>query len=1013
MDKELAKIIKQLRDLGVAANELEKMEANFNAIAKAGGDTAKQLDLMRNRVEFLKDAVEFSKESFTDLSTIIQKNTDELGKGNVPLNEALRLRRSTRDISKEMLLDEQGLGRLSELDLKKRITKLQQNQVFLDSTKERLKEEFGITDNLTDQDDIEKQILEKLEEKGIKGKEATKEAENIQTILNDQNTAEKGLLLKAQARLKTEQEINDKMGLTGDLIRSAGGLMQKLGLDSKILGDALEEAEEAMRTAAEHGSQFSVMLAGAGKLAKGFGKALLDPAAITATIVKGFMSVNKAQVESIRLTGAATTAFSNFSGKVAATSEVLEQAAESTRKLGIDANQLFGAELLTSLTYFRHELGLSGDEATRLGMIQKLTGQTIESINSSISQGASEMNAQNKSAVPLGIILNDVLNASEDITASLGNNPEALARAATAARALGMDLAKVDSIADGLLDFESSIGAEMEAQLLTGKNINLSKARQLALNNDLEGVANELAKQGASAAEFANMNRIQQESMAKAMGMSRQELAKMVMTQDAASKLTDEQRAKVMGVTVEQLKAEDIQKRMNRALMQLGESFAPILDALVPVVKAIVYPISLFADTMTFILKGFDDLLGKGSILANTLKLAFGAGMIMSIGIVKKAISNALNPNVAGNLFQNLKKGFDPKNLGLDKLRGTLKKLFGAKDSPVGEITKDAQGRFRDAKGRFAKAPVTQDATKKLTDSAKSMPKDTKGAGGGMKGLTDAISKIDPKKLLAGAAAMVIAAGAVFVFAKATQEFMEVSWSAVGKAVVSLGVLVAAVAALGVIMSSGVGAIAILAGAGAMVIMAGALYILGKAMQEIGTGLGLIGEGVVNIGTTVDGEMVARLFSLGPALASAAAGIGLFGLALAGGGIASFFGGGIMSDIQTLANLAPNLAEVGTSLTAIAAGLAGIALALNTLETEKLNELKGLIMTTAFAAPVVAATGAITDLISGITGGQQGNNDAVAAKIDELIAVVKEGGDVFIDGSKAGNALVLASSKSS
>ena len=48
-----------------------------------------------------------------------------------------------------------------------------------------------------------------------------------------------------------------------------------------------------------------------------------------------------------------------------------------------------------------------------------------------------------------------------------------------------------------------------------------------------------------------------------------------------------------------------------------------------------------------------------------------------------------------------------------------------------------------------------------------------------------------------------------------------------------------------------------------------------------------------------------------------------------------------------------------------------------------------------------------------MTGGGEGGNDAIAAKLDELIAAVKEGGDVFIDGSKAGNALVLASSKSS
>ena len=1013
MDKELAKIIKQLRELGVAANEIEQMKNNFNAVAKAGGDTAKQLDLMRNKVEVLKDAVEFSKESFTDLATIIQKNTDELGKGNVPLNEALRLRRSTRDISKEMLLDEQGLSRLSELDLKKRITKLQQNQVFLDSTKERLKEEFGITDNLTEQDDIEKQILAKLKEKGITGKKATEEAQNIQTILNDQNTAEKGLLLKAKARLKAEQEINDKMGLTGDLIKSAGGLMQKLGLDSKILGDALEEAEEAMRTTAEHGSQLSVMLAGAGKLAKGFGKALLDPAALSATIVKGFLDVNKAQVESIRLTGSATTAFSGFSGKVASTSEVLEQAAESTRKLGIDANQLFGGKLLTSLTYFRHELGLSGDEATRLGTISKLTGQTIESINSSISEGASEMNAQNKSAVPLGIVLNDVLNASEDITASLGNNPKALAKAATAARALGMDLAKVDSIADGLLDFETSIGAEMEAQLMTGKNINLSKARELALNNDLEGVANELAKNGASAAEFANMNRLQQESMAKAMGMSRQELARMVMTQEQASKLTDEQRAKVMGVTVEQLKAEDVQKRMNRALMQLGESFAPILDALVPVVKAIVYPISLFADTMTFILKGFDSLLGKGSALSNIMKLIFGAGMIMTIGIVKKAIANALNPDVAGNLFQNLKKGFDPKNLGLDKLKGTLKKLFGAKDSPVNKITQDAQGRFRDAKGRFAKAPAT-DKVKDLSSKVK-----TKTPDGGT-GVASKLSKINATELLKGAAAMAVAAGAVFIFGKAVQELEKVE--DYGRVALGLGLFIGTLGATAAILyfagpAMYMAAPALLAFGAAVALFGLGLRIATPAIEAFGTviekALGGIGgiitaaaDGISQILGVITPESVLALLGLGPALISAGAGLISFSLA-------SLFALPGLGVLAAIAAMADPLSTVGTSLTAVAAGIGAMAVALNSLETEKLEEIKDLVMTTAFAAPAVAATGAITDLISGITGGQQGSNDAVAAKIDELIAVVKEGGDVFIDGSKAGNALVLASSKSS
>ena len=73
-------------------------------------------------------------------------------------------------------------------------------------------------------------------------------------------------------------------------------------------------------------------------------------------------------------------------------------------------------------------------------------------------------------------------------------------------------------------------------------------------------------------------------------------------------------------------------------------------------------------------------------------------------------------------------------------------------------------------------------------------------------------------------------------------------------------------------------------------------------------------------------------------------------------------------------------------------------------------------MTTAIAAPMVAATGAITELISGIagTGGNQQESDTNKALLEEiklLRAAVEAGGDVYIDGNKAGQALVLASTK--
>jgi len=221
---------------------------------------------------------------------------------------------------------------------------------------------------------------------------------------------------------------------------------------------------------------------------------------------------------------------------------------------------------------------------------------------------------------------------------------------------------------------------------------------------------------------------------------------------------------------------------------------------------------------------------------------------------------------------------------------------------------------------------------------------------------------------------------------------------------------------------AGIGMIALAAGAAVLGLASPMLIFAGAALAV----LGMAAQIASNANIEGIASQLTQLAGIGPGLV--AAGIGLFAvaggmtafaLAMAGasalGALTSIFGGGVMGDLQALAAMAEPLASVGVSLTAIATGLSGIALALSTLETEKINELKGLVMTTAVAAPFLAATGAITELITGIAGGgdQQSSNAALEAKLDELIAAVREGGDVFIDGNKAGNAMLLSSYKSS
>jgi len=57
----------------------------------------------------------------------------------------------------------------------------------------------------------------------------------------------------------------------------------------------------------------------------------------------------------------------------------------------------------------------------------------------------------------------------------------------------------------------------------------------------------------------------------------------------------------------------------------------------------------------------------------------------------------------------------------------------------------------------------------------------------------------------------------------------------------------------------------------------------------------------------------------------------------------------------------------------------------------------------------VAATGAITSLLQGITGGDKeaGTDPAMIEKLDAILSAIQAGGNVYIDGNKAGQAQVL------
>ena len=133
-------------------------------------------------------------------------------------------------------------------------------------------------------------------------------------------------------------------------------------------------------------------------------------------------------------------------------------------------------------------------------------------------------------------VLKEASSLSGVLGLSFAKYPEKLTRSLVSVKAMGLELKQLDSIADSFLDFESSISKEFEAQLLTGKNINLNKAREAFLNNDLVTAGKELVSQLGTSGEFLNYNRIQQEALAGAAGMTRDQVADMLKQQEMFSK---------------------------------------------------------------------------------------------------------------------------------------------------------------------------------------------------------------------------------------------------------------------------------------------------------------------------------------------------------------------------------------------------------------------------------------------------------------------------------------------
>ena len=157
--------------------------------------------------------------------------------------------------------------------------------------------------------------------------------------------------------------------------------------------------------------------------------------------------------------------------------------------------------------------------------LMNLTGMSFEGAQVQLIDMAKELK---KSGIAEGDFMADMANNAEDVARFMKDSGTNIFKAAAAARKMGVELGTLTKISSNLLDFESSIEAEMQASLMIGKQLNYDKARQLALEGDIAGAARNVVDQIGGAAEFAKMNVLQRDALAASIGVDVNELSAMI-----------------------------------------------------------------------------------------------------------------------------------------------------------------------------------------------------------------------------------------------------------------------------------------------------------------------------------------------------------------------------------------------------------------------------------------------------------------------------------------------------
>lgn len=653
--------------------------------------------------------------------------------------------------------------------------------------------------------------------KSLEDQIQTRSKENKKKGIKDTDDKDLQSLIKRQNQLKASDSV-------------LGSIVGKLEALNKLKAELVESSEQEKEAEKAVKEEANLAAKASGDMAKCLwdsvksGQALAI--ALGAAVWKAFVKVDELGVKLQREIGTWAGAIASANSELISATDFLEQAYQISTQFHIDPISIFTPVELAKAAEFKNMSNLSAQEVATLAVRSKSVNQSVTAYNTSMKEGYNNVLKSTTSAVAFGSVQKEIANTSEAISLSLGDNPKKIAEAATAALSLGMTMKDIEGIAENLMNFESSIEHEMEAQLLTGKQMNLAKAREYALNNDIAGLSRELRNNGVDAVEFQSMTYIKQKSLAQALGMSRDQLAGMVRQQILGANATDEWKKKTLGLTDEEYRRVSAQEQWQKVREKFLQSLTPLLKPVLDILTAVAgvlrwitggigMIVSYFQPVFDFFQKihsWFQKLFADSDskvvqFVKNVSKAGTGiVGMILIVGVA------------AGTLIKSFQAA---KSAILGGAKAIHTAFTGAKTAIAGTGT--AMGNLEKAFRGGSHSPEVYQRARRIKalqkSEASTVAQSASGATGkGLGGVSRGVKGFSATKVLAGAAAMVLVAGSLWILSKAMQEMQKVTeGTAYVNVVLGLGVLMSAVWGLGMIAEKATDKIAVAALAMALI----------------------------------------------------------------------------------------------------------------------------------------------------------------------------------------------------